>query len=180
MLARIRDNKTITVISALIRQARELPVELYKTLTWDRGSEMASHTRFTLATDIQIYFCDPHSPWQRGSNENTKRLLRQYFPKGPDLSVHSQQRLNSVARQLNERPRKTLDYESPAERFNQCVAFIGWTHSDKRTLTIRGPSCWLNLVSTNSIILTSAQKTLAGHGWSRRTHLWLYVRLNRQ
>lgn len=114
-----------TVISALIRQARELPAELYKTLTWDRGAEMTSHTRFTVATDIQIYFCDPQSPWQRGSNENTNRLLRQYFPKGTDLSVHSQQRLNSVARQLNERPRKTLDYESPAERFNKCVASIG-------------------------------------------------------
>ncbi len=106
MLAKIRDNKAITVISALIRQARELLVELYKTLTWDRGAEMTGHTRFTVATDIQIYFCDPQSPWQRGSNENTNRLLRQYFPKGTDLSVHSQQRLNSVARQLNERPRK--------------------------------------------------------------------------
>ena len=124
MLARIRDNKTITVISALIKQARELPAELYKTLTWDRGAEMTNHTRFTVATDIQVYFCDPQSPWQRGSNENTNRLLRQYFPKGTDLSVHSQERLNSVARQLNERPRKTLDYESPAERFNQCVASI--------------------------------------------------------
>ncbi len=125
MLAKISDNKTITVISALIKQARELPVELYKTLTWDRGAVMTSHTQFTVATYIQVYFCDPQSPWQRGSNENTNRLLRQYFPKGTDLSVHSQQRLNSVARQLNERPRKTLDYESPAERFNQCVASIG-------------------------------------------------------
>ena len=125
MLAKISDNKTATVISALIKQAQQLPVELYKTLTWDRGAEMASHTQFTVATDIQVYFCDPQSPWQRGSNENTNRLLRQYFPKGTDLSVNSQQRLNSVARQLNERPRKTLDYESPAERFNQCVASIG-------------------------------------------------------
>jgi len=81
MLAKIRDNKTITVISALIRQARELPVELYKTLTWDRGAERTRHTRFTAATDIQVYFCDAQFPWQRGSSENTNRLLRQYFPK---------------------------------------------------------------------------------------------------
>lgn len=110
------------VISALIKQARELPVERYKTLTWDRGAKMTSHTRFTVATDIQIYFCNHQPPWQRGSNKN--RLLRQYFPKGTDLSVHSQQGLNSIAGQLNERPRKTLDYESPAERFNKCVASI--------------------------------------------------------
>lgn len=119
MLAKIRDNKTITVISTLIKQARGLLVELYKTLTWERGAEMTSHTRFTVATDIQIYFCDPQSPWQRGSNENTNRLLRQYFPKG--TKVHNQQRLNSGARQLNERPRKTLDYESPAERLHPSV-----------------------------------------------------------
>ncbi|CAX53581.1 Integrase [Erwinia billingiae Eb661] len=124
MLAKISDNKTSTVISALIRQAQSLPAELYKTLTWDRGAEMTNHIMFTVATDIQVYFCDPQSPWQRGSNENTNRLLREYFPKGTDLSVHSQQRLNSVARQLNERPRKTLDFESPAERFNRCVASI--------------------------------------------------------
>jgi IS30 family transposase len=125
MLAKVSSKDTETVIDALIRQAHKLPRELYKSLTWDRGSEMADHQRFTLATDIKVYFCDPQSPWQRGSNENTNRLLRQYFPKGTDLSVHSQTKLNAVARQLNERPRKTLGFETPAERFNACVASIG-------------------------------------------------------
>ncbi len=125
MLAKVQAKDTETVIDALIEQAHKLPRELYKSLTWDRGSEMADHQRFTLATGIKVYFCDPQSPWQRGSNENTNALLRQYFPKGTDLSVHSQARLNAVARQLNERPRKTLDYETPAERFSQCVASTG-------------------------------------------------------
>ena len=125
MLAKVSSKDSETVINALIKQARKLPNELYKSLTWDRGTEMADHQRFTLATDIQVYFCDPQSPWQRGSNENTNRLLRQYYPKGTDLSVHSQAKLNAVARQLNERPRKTLDFETPAERFNACVASIG-------------------------------------------------------
>jgi len=125
MLARVKGKDTETVINALIRQAYKLPSELYKSLTWDRGSEMADHLRFTLATGIQVYFCDPQSPWQRGSNENTNALLRQYFPKGTDLSGHSQAQLNAVARELNERPRKTLDYETPAERFAACVASTG-------------------------------------------------------
>ncbi len=125
MLAKVNGKDTETVINALIKQAHKLPKELYKSLTWDRGSEMADHCRFTLATDIDVTFCDPQSPWQRGSNENTNRLLRQYFPKGTDLSEQSQARLNAVARQLNERPRKTLDYETPAERFNACVASTG-------------------------------------------------------
>jgi len=124
MLAKVDSKKTEAVINALIKQAHKLPRELYKSLTWDRGKEMADHKRFSLATDIDVYFCDPQSPWQRGSNENTNGLLRQYFPKGTDLSVHSQAKLNTVARQLNERPRKTLDFATPAERFDQCVASI--------------------------------------------------------
>jgi IS30 family transposase len=135
MLVKVANKDTESVISALIKHAHKLPTELYKSLTWDRhsqrmptfvcraaGKELADHKRFTLATDIDVYFCDPQSPWQRGSNENTNRLLRQYFPKGTDLSVHSQAHLNKVARQLNERPRKTLQFETPADRFNQCVA----------------------------------------------------------
>ncbi len=124
LLAKLDNKKTQTVVDALIKQAHKLPEELYKSLTWDRGTEMTGHQRFTLATDIKVYFCDPKSPWQRGSNENTNGLLRQYFPKGTDLSVHSQAKLSAVARQLNERPRKTLGFETPAARFNACVALI--------------------------------------------------------
>jgi IS30 family transposase len=124
MLAKVKNKESESVISALIKQSKKLPDELYKSLTWDRGTEMSDHQRFTLATNIDVYFCDPRSPWQRGSNENTNRLLRQYFPKGTDLAVHSQAKLNAVARRLNERPRKTLEYETPAERFNACVASI--------------------------------------------------------
>jgi len=124
MLKRVPGRDTETVINALIQHAHKLPSELYKSLTWDRGKEMADHKRFSLATDIKVYFCDPQSPWQRGSNENTNGLLRQYFPKGMDLSNVSQNKLNAIARRLNERPRKTLEYETPAERFNQCVASI--------------------------------------------------------
>ena len=97
------------MINALIKHAHCLPRELYQSLTWDRGKEIAEHKRFTLATDIKVYCCDPQNPWQRGSNENTNGLLRQYFPKGTDISVHSQVQLNAVARRLNERPRKTLN-----------------------------------------------------------------------
>lgn len=125
MLAKVDSKDTETVINVLIKHAHSLPRELYQSLTWDRGKEMAEHKRFTLATDIKVYFCDPQNPWQRGSNENANGLLRQYFPKGTDLSVQSQTHLNAVARRLNERPRKTLNYETPAERFAQCVASVG-------------------------------------------------------
>jgi IS30 family transposase len=125
MLVKVAGKDTETVINALIKHARKLPEELYQSLTWDRGKEMADHKRFTLATDIKVYFCDPHNPWQRGSNENTNGLLRQYFPKRTDLSGYSQAQLNAVARRLNERPRKTLNFETPAERFHQTVASIG-------------------------------------------------------
>ena len=110
MLVKVDSKETGTVVNALIEHAHQLPTELYKSLTWDRGLEMADHKRFTLATDIAVYFCDPNSPWQRGSNENTNRLLRQYFPKGTDLSVHSQAYLDQIARKLNERPRQTLEF----------------------------------------------------------------------
>lgn len=122
MLVKVANKDTRSVVSALIRQTQRLPRELYKSLTWDRGKELADHPRLSLATDVEVYFCDPQSPWQRGSNENTNRLLRQYFPRGTDLSLYSQAKLSAVARQLNERPRKTLEYQTPAERFQACVA----------------------------------------------------------
>jgi IS30 family transposase len=125
MLVKLEAKDTETVVKALIKTARKLPQELSKSLTWDRGKEMMGHKRFTLATDIQVYFCDPKSPWQRGSNENTNGLLRQYLPKGIDISGYSQAKLNAVARQLNERPRKTLGFQTPAEMFSQTVASTG-------------------------------------------------------
>ncbi len=125
MLSKVASKDTETVVNALIKHAQKLPHELYKSLTWDRGKEMTDHQRFTLATDIKVYFCDPQSPWQRGSNENANGLLRQYLPKGIDLSAYSQSKLNAIARRLNERPRKTLNYETPAERFHQSVASTG-------------------------------------------------------
>jgi len=122
MLVKVTGKDTETVISALSKQIRKLPDELRRSLTWDRGTELAQHKRLTLDTDIEIYFCDPQSPWQRGTNENTNGLLRQYFPKGTDLSVHSQADLNKVARRLNQRPRKTLGYQTPAAKLQANVA----------------------------------------------------------
>lgn len=121
MLVKVDSKHTEVVVDALIKSARKLPQELYKSLTWDRGHEMADHKRFTLATDVKVYFCYPQNPWQRGTHENTNGLLRQYLPKGTDLSVHSQAKLNAIAKRLNERPRKTLNYETPAERFAQLL-----------------------------------------------------------
>ncbi len=122
MLVKVANKDTESVINGLIKSSQRLPRELYKSLTWDRGKELADHPRLTVATDVDVYFCDPQSPWQRGSNENTNRLLRQYLPRGTDLSVHSQAKLSAIARLLNEPPRKTLQYQTPAEKFAECVA----------------------------------------------------------
>jgi IS30 family transposase len=124
MLVKLAGKDTENVVTALSRQVRQLPTELRKTLTWDRGTEMAQHKRFSIATDVKVYFCDPQSPWQRGTNENTNRLLRQYFPDGTDLSEYNQRSLNVIARRLNQRPRKTLGFLSPAEALDR-VALTG-------------------------------------------------------
>jgi IS30 family transposase len=121
MLVKINGRDTDSVVTALSRQVRKLPAELRRSLTWDRGKEMADHKRFTVATDVNVYFCDPQSPWQRGTNENTNRLLRQYFPKGTDLSGHTQAHLNRIALELNQRPRKTLGFKAPADKLNEVL-----------------------------------------------------------
>jgi len=116
MLLKVPSKDTATVVAALGKHVSKLPQQLRRSLTWDRGKEMADHKNFTIATNVQVYFCDPRSPWQRGSNENTNGLLRQYFPKGTNLSHFSQAHLNRVALRLNQRPRKTLGFETPADR----------------------------------------------------------------
>ena len=121
ILVQVDDKKSSSVVPALIREVRKLPMKLRRSLTWDRGTELASHSDFTVATKVQVYFCDPQSPWQRGSNENTNGLLRQYFPKGTDLSVYSQAALNKIARQLNQRPRKTLGFRAPADKLQEVL-----------------------------------------------------------
>lgn len=121
MLVKVNGKDTLSVVSALSKQMKKLPKELRQTLTWDRGRELASHKDFTIATDMAVYFCDPRSPWQRGSNENTNGLLRQYFPKGTRLDGYSQAELNKVAKRLNERPRKTLDFMTPASKLVQIM-----------------------------------------------------------
>ena len=125
MLVKVNGKDTASVVGALTRQVNRLPKGLMSSLTWDRGAELADHKRFTVATDVQVYFCDPRSPWQRGTNENTNGLLRQYFPKKTDLSGVTQRDLNDVAQQMNRRPRKTLAYRTPAEIFRQQIALTG-------------------------------------------------------
>lgn len=125
LLVKVQGKDTVSVVSALSKQVRKLPVELRRSLTWDRGMELAHHKKFTVATNVQVYFCDPRSPWQRGTNENTNRLLRQYFPKGTDLSGYSQSDLNKIALRLNQRPRKTLGFYTPADKLEASVAITG-------------------------------------------------------
>jgi IS30 family transposase len=124
MLVRLPAHDSASVVKALSRKILQLPQQLRRSLTWDRGGELAKHQQFTIDTQVKVYFCDPHSPWQRGSNENTNGLLRQYFPKGTDLSVHSQRHLDAIARRLNERPRQTLGFETPADTLARSVASI--------------------------------------------------------
>jgi IS30 family transposase len=121
-LVKVRSKDTAAVVAALSRQIRKLPASLRRSLTWDRGLEMAKHKTFTVATNVKVYFCDPHSPWQRGTNENTNRLLRQYLPKKTDLSGYAQSDLDKIALRLNQRPRKTLGFETPASKLHASVA----------------------------------------------------------
>jgi IS30 family transposase len=122
LLVRLGQRDSRSVVRALARRMRTLPTSLRQSLTWDRGTELAAHRAFTVATDVRVYFCDPHSPWQRGSNENTNGLLRQYLPARTDLRRYTQAQLNAIARQLNTRPRKTLGYHTPAAKLAACVA----------------------------------------------------------
>lgn len=125
MLAKLGAKDSRTVVDALIERVKQLPANLMQTLTWDRGTELAQHARFTVATDVQVYFCDPRSPWQRGTNENTNGLLRYYLKRTDDLSVYTQEQLDEIARRLNTRPRETLGFEMPVERLAASVALIG-------------------------------------------------------
>jgi IS30 family transposase len=125
MLVGVGGKDTESVVAAIGEQVRRLPKIMVTTLTWDRGPEMAAHKKFTVATDVEVYFCDPRSPWQRGTSENTNRLIRQYLPKRTDLSVYDQADLDLIAQKLNSRPRKTLGYDTPAATLAKTVALTG-------------------------------------------------------
>ena len=125
MLVRLPNKETQTVVRALARRIQRLPQGLVRSLTWDRGTELAAHRAFTMATDVQVYFCDPQSPWQRGSNENTNGLLRQYLPHATNFSRYSQAQLDAIAFRLNTRPRMTLAYRTPAAKLAEIVASMG-------------------------------------------------------
>jgi IS30 family transposase len=124
VIVKVPNRRTETVVTALTKAVRKLPAALRRSLTWDRGLELAEHARFTVATKVQVYFCDPRSPWQRGSNENTNGLLRQYFPKGANLHKVSQAQFDTIARKLNTRPRETLHWKTPAHLFGAGVSTI--------------------------------------------------------
>jgi len=134
MLARLKNKETKTVVKALVKRMSLLPPTLQRTVTWDRGSEMAAHKSFTMATDIDVYFCDPYSPWQRGSNENTNGLLRQYLPKGQSVKDVTQTQLNAIAKKLNTRPRKTLNYKTPEYVLAQVfIKYLAQNYNGKRS-----------------------------------------------
>jgi IS30 family transposase len=137
MLVKVGGRDSDSVVSALIARVQHLPQGVMASLTWDRGTELAYHRKFTVATDVSVYFCDPKSPWQRGSNENTNGLLRQYFPNGTDLSVYTQHDLDQVALRLNTRPRKTLGFQTPADTFERAVALTGSTHRGRNLFDLR-------------------------------------------
>jgi IS30 family transposase len=161
-LVKVRSKDTAAVVAALSRQIRRLPTSLRRSLTWDRGLEMAKHKTFTVATNVKVYFCDPHSPWQRGTNENTNRLLRQYLPKRTDLSGYTQSELDKIALRLNQRPRKTLGFQTPASKLRASVAPTLWTRSAYRASTVRLP-----IFKTRRQTRSSS---LPSHQESRKTH----------
>jgi IS30 family transposase len=128
MLVRVPGKDAVSVEACLRRKMQALPHDMMRSLTWDRGMEMAEHKRFTIATDVAVYFADPHSPWQRGTNENTNRLLRQYFPKGTGLAAYTQADLDQIALKLNTRPRKTLKFATPADELCRIMSGVASTH----------------------------------------------------
>ncbi len=162
MLIKVPSKDTAVVVTALSRHIRKLPATLRRSLTWDRGLEMARHQDFTVATDVQVYFCDPQSPWQRGTNENTNLLLRQYFPRGTDLSVYSQAQLDRVALRLNQRPRQTLGFQTPASKLQAstgCAANLCAGREESGNIWVCSPtpaSCARSEVAPNARLRTHA------------------------